>query len=250
MLILLTNDDGIEALGLRTLRPVLEQLGELVTVAPSEEKSATSHSLTIHDPIRILPRGENAYAVTGTPVDCVILAFRKILDRLPDLVVSGINHGPNLGDDVMYSGTVAGAREAALCGVPAVAVSSLSRRPGALEVCADIVKLLFDEFQPQRLPEGTFLNVNIPSTPYRGFRVTRQGSKRVASEIHEKEDPRGRPYYWIAEDRSEWVVEAETDYEAIGEGLVSVTPLQRDQTDYRVLSELSTNRKSQISNLK
>ncbi len=235
MLILLTNDDGIEALGLRSLRPILEQLGEVVTVAPSEERSATSHSLTIHDPIRILPQGERAYAVTGTPVDCVILALRKILDRLPDLVVSGINHGPNLGDDVMYSGTVAAAREAALCGIPALAVSSLSRRPEVLVSAADIVKLLIQEFEPQRLPQGTFLNINLPSSPYQGYRVTRQGSKLVASEVQEKQDPRGRAYFWIAEDQSEWVVETDTDYEAIRQGLVSVTPLQRDQTDYRLL---------------
>lgn len=238
-MILLTNDDGVDAVGLRSLQPALEELGDVVVVAPDQERSATSHSLTIHDPIRIIPRDDAVFAVTGTPVDCMILALRKILDRLPDLVVSGINHGPNLGDDVLYSGTVAAAREAALCGIPAMAVSCLKRRPEVVAAGAPVVRDLIRELKPQHLPGGAFLNINLPGTEYQGYRVTRQGSKKVSSAVQEKQDPRGRFYYWIGEDESQWQVENDTDYEAVRRGYVSVTPLQRDQTDYRLLEALA-----------
>lgn len=234
-LILLTNDDGIEARGLKVLQESLRSLGRVVTVAPSEERSASGHGLTIHHPIRITPLREDYYSVSGTPVDCVIFAFRKILSRLPDLVVSGINHGPNLGDDVHYSGTVAAAREAAFYQIPALAVSLVSRDKDDYSNAGAFTSRLIREFHPWGWPGGTFLNVNIPGGSPVGYRVTRQGSKRIASHIEEKEDPRGRAYYWIGQDPSVWQVEAETDYQAISDGFVSVTPLQRDQTDYRSL---------------
>ena len=235
LLILLTNDDGIGASGLSALKHVLGDLGSVVTVAPSEERSAASHGLTIHRPIRITPVSTDTYAVTGTPVDCVIFALRKILPRLPDLVVSGINHGANLGDDIFYSGTVAAAREASLNRLSAMAVSLASQRREDYAPAAGFVRRLIEEIYPKGISPGTFLNVNIPDGRATEYRYTRQGSKRVANAILEKEDPRGRSYYWIGQDMSEWEVEADTDYQAIQEGLVSVTPLQRDQTDYRTL---------------
>ncbi|MFQ5737683.1 MAG: 5'/3'-nucleotidase SurE [Acidobacteriota bacterium] len=235
MLILLTNDDGVDSQGLLELRSVLAGLGRVVTVAPSEERSAVSHGLTLHQPIRILSLAPDYYALTGTPADCVIFALRKILTRLPDLVVSGINHGPNLGDDILYSGTVAAAREAALYRLPAVAVSSVNPKPENLPPAANFVRRLLADLYPDRIPAGTFLNVNVPEGDPQQYRFTRQGSKRVASAVEEKEDPRGRTYYWIGLDQSEWEVDVDTDYEAIQEGIVSVTPLQRDQTCYRTL---------------
>lgn len=236
LLILLTNDDGVESPGLRLLATALADFGTIVVVAPAEERSAASHALTIHQPIRVKEIQENHYSLTGTPVDCVLFAVRKLLPRLPDLVVSGINCGPNLGDDILYSGTVAAAREAALYRIPALAISLVTRKE-----CPDygpatrFVRRLTEEFYPERIPQGTFLNVNIPEGELREYRFTRQGSKLVASSIQEKSDPRGRTYYWIGPDESEWVIEADTDYQAIRHGVVSITPLQRDQTDYRTL---------------
>ena len=237
-LILLTNDDGVEALGIRCLAEALGNLGRVVVAAPDRERSASSHGLTIHDPIRIREVSPDRWSVTGTPVDCVMLGIRQILSHPPDLVVSGINHGPNLGDDLIYSGTVAAAREAAICGLPGVAVSLMSRRKEAFAPAATYAANLIEELIPGRVPPGSYLNINLPNENPAGFRFTRQGSKRVAGVIEEKTDPRGRSYFWIGLDQSEWRVEADTDYEAIREGFASVTPLQRDQTDYRHLQLL------------
>lgn len=236
LLILLTNDDGAESVGLRALKQELDSLGKLVVVAPAEERSAVSHALTIHQPIRVREIEEDHYSLTGTPVDCVLFAVRKLLPRLPDLVLSGINNGPNLGDDILYSGTVAAAREAALYRVPALAVSLVTRNENPnFSPAAAFIKKIVQELYPGRIPQGSFLNVNIPEGDPRDYRFTRQGSKLVASSIQEKSDPRGRTYYWIGPDESEWVVEADTDYQAIKDRVVSITPLQRDQTDYRTL---------------
>ena len=234
-LILLTNDDGVEAEGLLSLRAALQRLGRVVIVAPHEERSAVSHGLTIHVPLRTLEIGPDCFALTGTPADCVMLGVRKLLPRPPDLVVSGINHGANLGDDILYSGTVAGAREAALRQIPSIAVSLLmdgedNNFEAAAEFTVRVIEELVEKIEP-----GGYLNVNIPSGTPTEYRFTRQGSKKVVSHIEEKQDPRGRPYYWIGLDRSEWIVEADTDYQSIHDGLVSVTPLQNDQTDYRTL---------------
>ena len=160
---------------------------------------------------------------------------------MPDLVVSGVNHGPNLGDDIIYSGTVAGAREAAIHRLPSVAASSLgSHREFNFGPAAGFVRRIIDELFP--FPEGTFLNINVPEGDPVSYRFTRQGAKAAEGSIEEKRDPRGRRYYWIARDESEWMVEADTDYEAIREGEVSVTPLQRDQTDYSSLASFKKHR--------
>ncbi len=245
--ILLTNDDGVDAPGLSALREGLAPLGRIVVVAPAEEKSASSHSLTIHQPIRVKPVGADTFAVTGTPADCVILALRKILPEPPDLVVSGINAGPNLGEDIIYSGTVAGAREAALSGIAGLAVSLVSRDRDDYPPAARFVARLIGELFPGRLEPGSLLNVNVPDGAALHYRFTRQGSKAAASAVEEKEDPRGRSYYWIGQDESVWKEEADTDYEAIRRGLVSVTPLQRDQTDYETLRRLVERRKIEIA---
>jgi 5'-nucleotidase len=234
-LILLTNDDGVKALGLRCLRRTLSRLGRVIVVAPSEERSGSSHSLTMHQPVRISSSEEDVYAVTGTPVDCVIFALRKILPRLPDLVVSGLNHGPNLGDDVLYSGTVGAAREAALAGVPSLAVSLLGSKKEEFVAAAEFVVRLISEVRAEKLPEGLFLNINVPRGCPSEYRFTRQATKRADSAVEEKKDPRGRTYYWIGADLGQWNVHADSDYQAVQNGLISVTPLQRDQTDYRAL---------------
>lgn len=235
-LILLTNDDGIEAEGLLALERALSKLGTVVLVAPDEERSAVSHGLTIHRPIRAFEISQNHYALSGTPTDCVIFALRKVLPRRPDLVVSGINHGPNLGDDVVYSGTVAGAREAAIHRLPALSVSAVvsEETPFDFGQAAELVLWLIDELVP--FPRGTFFNVNIPSGNPVTYRLTRQGSQIPGGSVEEKKDPRGRRYYWIGRNEREWMIEADTDFEAIREGIVSVTPLQRDQTDYQSLN--------------
>jgi 5'-nucleotidase len=220
-LILLTNDDGVKAVGLGALRHALEGFGRIFVVAPSEEKSACSHSLTIHHPVRIEETQTDVFAVTGTPVDCVVMAFRQILPRLPDLVISGINHGANLGDDTFYSGTVAGAREAALWGVPAIAVSLVSRRIDEYENAAHFVSSLVRKVE---IPTGCFLNVNIPEGKPSDFRYTRQGMKRVSSAVEEKQDPRGNEYYWIGLDESELRIEQDADYKAIQGGYISEPP--------------------------
>ena len=241
-LVLLTNDDGVRAEGLLALKRALSGWGRVIVLAPAEENSAVSQGLTIHRPLRTFKVSEDHYALTGTPADCVIFALRKLLPRLPDLVVSGINHGPNLGDDILYSGTVAGAREASSHQIPAVAASSLSSQ-GEFNFgpAAGFVRRIIDELFP--FPEGTFLNVNVPEGDPVTYRFTRQGSKTAQGSIEEKRDPRGRSYYWIARDESEWMVEADTDYEAIHAGEVSVTPLQRDQTDYNSLAHYKKHRR-------
>lgn len=239
LLIIVTNDDGIRAPGLRSLARALETVADVIVVAPSEERSATSHSLTIHHPVRIHTAGRRRYAVTGTPVDCVLFALQKISPRKPDMVIAGINAGANLGDDTMYSGTVAAAREASLYQIPAMAVSqAVLRNKPNYSVAADFTRELAIRILKHGLPPGVFLNLNFPVDKPLGVKVTRQGTKLVQSFIAEKDDPRGRKYYWIGEDQSEWNVEPDTDYFAVKSGYVSISPLQRDQTAYSVLKSI------------
>ncbi len=236
-LILLTNDDGVNALGLEMAHKALEGLGRVVVVAPVDERSGASHSLSLTQPVRIEHIEADRYATTGTPVDCVILGFRKILERFPDLVVSGINHGANLGDDVFYSGTVAAAREAALHEIPSFAVSALGKQKKDLEHASGVLRHLLESLWP-RVEGGTFLNINIPEGQPRKYGFTRQGSKRVTSGIAEKTDLRGRTYYWIGPDQSQWTITPDSDYEAILGGRVSITPMHLVQTDYQTLAAL------------
>lgn len=237
--ILVTNDDGIHSQGIIALAEALESIGEVTVVAPAHEMSAASHSLTLVRPLRIEKIDDRHYSVDGTPTDCVTLAMNHIVkDSPPDLVVSGINKGGNLGDDVSYSGTVAGALEASIYGLSGIAVSLVQRTNfdfgPAAEFATELAKLVLSD----SLPRGTLLNVNVPPGPVRGARITRQGTKIIKPTIIEGTDPRQRKYYWIGEESLTWNEEEGTDYEALRLGLVSITPLRIDQTDYRVMDEI------------
>lgn len=240
--ILVTNDDGYFSQGIAALAGALEAVGEVTVVAPASEQSATAHSLTLTRPLRARKVAERRYTVDGTPTDCVLLALTKILPERPDIVVSGINHGANLGDDVTYSGTVAGALEASVYKLPGIAVS-LTAREGdfthAANFAADLTaQVLKAQGLKEGLPEGTILNVNVPPGEIRGARLTHQGVVSATSEIIEGVDPRGRAYYWIGVQKVSWKEDRGSDYAAIGEGLVSITPLRIDMTDYRTLETL------------
>jgi 5'-nucleotidase len=235
--ILVTNDDGHFSDGIAALTQALEQVGEVTVVAPASEQSATAHSLTLTRPLRVRQLGERRYTVDGTPTDCVMLALTKILPVRPDIVVSGINHGANLGDDVTYSGTVAGALEASIFKLPGIAVS-LTAREGDFTHAAKFAAELTAEVLKKGLPEGTILNVNIPLGEIRGARLTHQGVASATPDIIEGVDPRGRQYYWIGVQKLSWKEDRSSDYAAIGEGLVSITPLRTDLTDYRTLDLL------------
>ncbi len=250
MNILVSNDDGIGAPGLRALAEALAVLGEVTVVAPDRERSAAGHSLTLHRPLRASRISRNWFSVDGTPTDAVALALKGLLDRPPDLVVAGINEGANLGDDVTYSGTVAAAAEATLCGRPAFAVS-LATDAGRrhLETAAHYAVMLAREVMKRGLPAGTLLNVNVPNLPLEGVRgviVTRQGRRTYSETIVEKVDPRGKTYYWIGGGPPDWEGGDGTDHHAVREGAVSVTPLHLDLTNYTALEalrdwDLSTN---------
>jgi len=236
--ILVTNDDGIHSEGIIALAEALESLGEVFVVAPAHEMSAASHSLTLTRPLRIDKIDNHHFSVDGTPTDCVTLAMNHLMTGgLPAIVVSGINKGGNLGDDVTYSGTVAGALEASVYGLPGIAVSLVQRTnfdfAQAAEFATELARRVFDD----GLPHGTVLNVNVPPGPIRGARITRQGTKIIKPNVIEGTDPRQRKYYWIGEESLTWNEEEGTDYEALRHGLVSITPLRNDLTDYRVLDE-------------
>lgn len=235
--ILVTNDDGYFSEGVAALASALEAVGEVTVVAPAAEQSATAHSLTLTRPLRVRQMAERRYSVDGTPTDCVMLALTKILEQRPDIVVSGINHGANLGDDVTYSGTVAGAFEAAIFRLPGIAVS-LTTREGDFTHAAAFAAQVTERVLRDGLPAGTILNVNVPPGPVRGARLTHQGKAAAVSEIIEGTDPRGKKYYWIGVQKLSWKEDPESDYGAIGEGLVSITPLRTDLTDYGVLETM------------
>lgn len=236
--ILVTNDDGIHSAGIIALAEALGALGEVLVVAPAHEMSAASHSLTLTRPLRIEKIDDHHFSVDGTPTDCVTLAMNHLLKGdLPSLVVSGINKGGNLGEDVSYSGTVAGALEASIYGLPGIAVSLVQRTNFDFAHAADFAAEIARRVLGDGLPQGTLLNVNIPPGPIRGARITRQGTKNIRPNIIEGTDPRQRKYYWIGEESLAWNEEAGTDYEALGRGLVSITPLRTDMTDYRLLEE-------------
>ncbi|MDX2031279.1 MAG: 5'/3'-nucleotidase SurE [Blastocatellia bacterium] len=232
--ILVTNDDGYFSEGIAALASALEAVGEVTVVAPASEQSATAHSLTLTRPLRVRQLAARRYSVDGTPTDCVMLGLTKILDHRPDIVVSGINHGANLGDDVTYSGTVAGAFEAAIFRLPGIAVS-LTTREGDFSHAAAFAARITERVLREGIPIGTILNVNVPPGPIRGARLTHQGKAAAESEIIEGIDPRGKTYYWIGVQKLSWKDDPESDYGAIGEGLVSITPLRTDLTDYGAL---------------
>jgi len=233
--ILVTNDDGVFSAGIQRLAEALGEIADVTVVAPDREQSASGHALTLHRPLRIRPLEESWYSVDGTPTDCVNLAILWLLkDDPPDLVCSGINFGTNLGDDVTYSGTVSATFEGTLLGVPSVAFSQQIGRHFSFERGAGYAAELVEHLLGAELPEDLLLNVNIPAGPIRGVRFTRLGRRRYNQSIIEKQDPRGRNYYWIA-GQPEWEQEEGTDFDAMSKGCVSVTPLHLDLTDYRGL---------------
>ncbi len=237
--ILVTNDDGVSSEGIHALARALNPLGDVTIVAPTQEASAIGHALTLRRPLRIEQHGPGIYAVDGTPTDCVNLGVDIVLKAKPDLVVSGINKGWNLGDDVTYSGTVAGAMEGALLGIPAIAVS-LRRTPTYdFSYAADAAATIARAVLGRSWPAKTFLNLNLNTGAPRGFRATTQARRNHVTKIASRVDPRGQPYYWIEEALDEWHPhEGRSDYEAVMEGYVSVTPLQADLTDYSALEAL------------
>ena len=236
--ILVTNDDGYRSQGIVALALALAPLGEVTVVAPTEEASAIGHALTLRRPLRLEHMRDNIYGVDGTPTDCVNIAITQIYKgALPDMVVSGINKGWNIGDDVTYSGTVAGALEAALLGVPGVAVSLARTREDydfryAARVAAAVAMAMFEK----PLPAQTFLNVNVPKGEPRGIRTTVQAKRNHITEVLVRDDPKGRPYFWIDEGQNEWEPHDRSDYQAVRDGYVSVTPLQPDLTAHDALS--------------
>lgn len=235
--ILVTNDDGIFSEGIKALAEALAEVARVVVVAPDREQSASGHSLTLHRPLRIRPVREHWYTVDGTPSDCVNLAVQGLLKEAPpDLVVSGINFGLNLGNDVTYSGTVSAAFEASLQRLPAIAFSQEVAEGFSFERAATFARravgsLLDAAAHGEALPKGLLLNVNLPADPYRGVRLTRLGHRFYRQTVVEKRDPRGKRYYWIG-GVPEWENEEGTDHAAVTGGFVSVTPLHLDLTDY------------------
>lgn len=240
--ILVTNDDGIHSDGLQILEKALKELGDVYVVAPMSEMSGASHSLTLARPLRIRQMDDRHWSIDGTPTDCVTLALNKILpeDERPDICVSGINHGGNLGDDATYSGTVAGALEASILGVPGIALSLVARDNFDFSQAATIAVAAARKVLEEGLPEGTLLNINIPTGEIKGVRVTRQGIKNARPVITEHIDPRGKPYFWIGEEYFNTNSAEGTDYNAVELGYVSVTPLRSDMTDHQALTALET----------
>ena len=237
MRILVTNDDGIFSEGLKLLAEALASLAEVIVVAPDREQSASSHSLTLNRPLRMQKVGEHWYAVDGTPTDCVNLAVQGLLkEEPPDLVVSGINFGLNLGGDVTYSGTVSAAFEASMHQLPGIAFSQEIGEGFSFADAADLARQVVAVLLGGELPRDLLLNVNFPASVPLGVRWTRLGRRSYRQTVVEKRDPKGRKYYWIA-GTPEWEHEAGTDYEALMAGYVAVTPLHLDLTDYRGLED-------------
>ena len=235
-LLLVTNDDGIHAAGLAALADVLSELGEVWVIAPEREQSACGHALTLHRPLRAVPMGERRFAVNGTPSDCVNLAVLGFMPERPVIVVAGINHGGNLGDDVTYSGTVSAAMEATLLGVPAVAVSLLDG--GDLAHAAAVARAVAMRVLVEGLPRQTLINVNVPPHPPRGLKVTRLGHRVYSDKIVEQADPRGRTHYWIGAGAPAWEALEGTDMAAIHDGYVALTPVHLDLTNHGALARM------------
>jgi 5'-nucleotidase len=241
--ILVTNDDGVHSDGIHALADALRPLGDVIVVAPHIEASAIGHALTLRRPLRMEQLRDGVYEVDGTPTDCVNVAITKLYTAAPpDLIVSGINKGYNLGDDVTYSGTVSGALEGALLGVPSIAVSQ-ERARGPYDFrhsAAAAAKIAALVLRDGIISAQTFLSINVPSGTPKGIRFTVQAKRNHVTTVDERIDPRGREYYWIEEGENEWEPHDRSDFQAVRDGYISVTPLQPDMTDYTALEALST----------
>ncbi|MGH8428504.1 MAG: 5'/3'-nucleotidase SurE [Gammaproteobacteria bacterium] len=239
--ILVSNDDGVHAPGLAALAAALTPLGEVSVVAPERNHSGASNSLTLDTPLRVTKLANGFHSVNGTPTDCVHLAITGLFERAPDIVVSGINRGANLGDDVLYSGTVAAAMEGRFLGRPAIAVSLATAEPHHYETAARVARLLVERLEGMRLPRETLLNVNVPDRPWSelaGWRATRLGTRQRAKAVVRGTDPRGLPVYWVGEPGAAADAGEDTDFAAIAEGAVSVTPVTMNLTRRDALADV------------
>lgn len=240
--ILISNDDGVLAQGLGVLAEACSTLGKVTVVAPDREQSGTSHSLTLHRPLRATRRGDGAFQVDGTPTDCVLLALGALMPDKPDFVISGVNHGPNMGEDVLYSGTVAAAFEGLAAGIPSVAVSYGSFDLEHLDSYRSrLQELLADVVAVSDFPKETLLNVNLPAiaaAKVKGVKVTHLGSRVFHEEIARMKDPWGRDIFWIGGGHVTWSGGADSDFQAVRDGYISVTPLHVDMTNYRLLDDV------------
>ncbi|MCI0433051.1 MAG: 5'/3'-nucleotidase SurE [Gemmatimonadetes bacterium] len=242
MRILITNDDGYLAGGLRVLARAAATLGSVHIVAPDREQSATSHSLTLHYPLRVRRTDEDALVVDGTPTDCVVLAIGELMQERPDFVLSGVNHGANLGDDVLYSGTVAAAMEATILGIPAVAVSYTGSSTDPLDSWVDILAGVLRQLigRPD-FPRETLFNVNLPAVApnqVAGIKVTSLGRRAYVGSLTRASDPNGREYFWIGGGESRWWGSDDSDFRAVHDGFISVTPLHLDLTNYGLMEAI------------
>ncbi len=239
-IILVSNDDGIRSHGILKLASALRRVGRVYVVAPDRERSAAGHSLTLHRPLRVERVGEGMYAVDGTPTDCISLAVNGIMPSRPDIVVSGINKGANLGEDVTYSGTVSAAMEGTLMGIPSIAVSLAGRDGFDFKDAARFAVSLARRILKSGLPKDTLLNVNVPQViKVKGHRITRQGKRFFSDAVVEKVDPRGKKYYWIGGDMLRWEGGKDTDFHCVHQqGRISITPLHLDLTNYAAMKEL------------
>ncbi len=241
MLFLLSNDDGYRAFGIRMLREILLQMGDVVVVAPEEERSAASHSLTLTRPLDVRKTGDGIYAVDGTPTDCVMMAIHGLIENKPDFVISGINHGANLGDDVTYSGTVAAAIEGTLLGIPSIAVSYTSRDSTFLHLWGKKLLQLLEQIIEKQLPDDTLLNINIPSIDSdltNGVKITTLGRRIYQDPVQIDDENDDNFSFTIGGQGPRWQGENSCDFRAIDEGFVSVTPIHLDLTNYDVIDEL------------
>jgi 5'-nucleotidase len=234
--ILVTNDDGVGSEGIRALAEALAPLGDVTIVAPTQEASAIGHALTLRRPLRLEAMRPGVFAVDGTPTDCVNVAIAHVLHGKPDLIVSGINKGWNLGDDVTYSGTVAGALEGALLGIASIAIST-ENKGDAFEFgpSARVAATMAEAVLGRELPEFTLLNINVPFGPNKGFRTTVQARRNHVTVVSARVDPRNRPYYWIEEGDNHWEPHDRSDYQAVLDGYISITPLHPDMTAHDAL---------------
>ncbi len=241
MFFLITNDDGYKAAGIRALVEAVADIGACQVVAPERNRSGASNSLTLDAPLRVYEAEDGALYVNGTPTDCVHLAITGLLAQQPDMVISGINAGANLGDDVLYSGTVAAAMEGRFLGYPAIAISLASEECRHFDTAARVLTQLLQHLQRYPLPADSILNINVPDLDWerlRGFEVTRLGNRHKSEPVIIEKDPRGRPLYWVGPPGSEQDAGAGTDFHAIRHARVSVTPLQVDLTRFQALDDL------------
>lgn len=243
-LILVSNDDGFFSFGIKTLEKAIRPLGKVITVAPDQERSAASHSLTLHRPLRVKKIKPDLFAVDGTPTDCITIGVKELLPRPPDIIVSGINSSPNLGDDVHYSGTVSAAIEGGIMGIPSIAISLMTVEGlGYFETAGRFAAKLVRKVLKEGLPPGIILNVNVPNVPskqIKGYQFTKQGKRNYGDIIAERLDPRGRKYYWLGGNQFGFEDIPGSDCNAVLANYISITPLRVNLTDHRYLETIES----------